>query len=362
MTFAHLFRPDLADAKAYVPPDHAGITVKLDANEAPPNPSPRVRDAVLAAIGRTPLERYPDAQARELKRAIAARTGARAEEIVVGTGSDEVIAIVLTALSRPREKVPQPVMLTVTPSFVMYKITARSLGHKPVEVPLDASWDLDVAQMKRAIELLPPNVVFIATPNNPTGNRMSEGRLREVIVAARDALVVVDEAYVDFASGSARALRAEYPNVAIMGTLSKLGLAALRVGWIEAPAEVARELEKVRLPFNVSATSQAGAIAALGDAWQDVQAHVAAIRRERERVVDGLSAAGAVVTPSEANFVWVKTARPAADVLLGLASGGVLVRSFHAAGGRLAHQLRISIGSPGDNDLMLEAFRACASS
>ena len=357
---AALLRPELADLSPYAPHLPEGIEVRLDANEAPPNPSPHVREVIAEAIAKTQLERYPDARTTALRLAIAKRTGARPEELMIGTGSDEVISLVLTAMSRPRPPAPLPVVLTTTPTFVMYRITARGHGHTPVEVPLDAAWDLDVGAMKRAIEMLPPNVVFIASPNNPTGNKMSDARVLEVLEAAKGSLVIVDEAYIDYASASVRHWRADHPNLAILRTVSKVGLAALRVGWIEAHAELIAELDKVRQPFNVSATSQNAATAVLEHAWDDVCAHVAAVKRERDRVVHEIVKMGVTVTPSDANFVWIKTPQPAAEVFGKLVQKGVLVRSFHHIGGRMTHQLRVTIGSPKDNDRLLEALAACA--
>ncbi|HEX3344957.1 MAG TPA: histidinol-phosphate transaminase [Polyangiaceae bacterium] len=357
-----LLRPELAELASYVPAEHPGVRIRLDANEAPPLASPGVHAAVARAIERAPLERYPDARARELKACIARRTGARAEDLLVGTGSDEVISLVLTALARPRGRAPQAVVLSPTPTFVMYRVTAKAHGLKPVEVPLDAAWDLDVGSMKRAIEMMPPNVVFLASPNNPTGNRMSDERLEAVLDAAGDALVVLDEAYVDYAGESRRGWRAKHPRLAILRTLSKVGLAALRIGWLEADEGLVREIDKARQPFNVSATSQAAAAGVLTDAWDEVRAHVEGVVRERERVARAIgSLEGFSVVPSAANFVWVGTPRPAADVHAALLARGVLVRSFHAAGGRLANRLRVTIGTAAENDALLEALRAVAS-
>ena len=366
---AGLLRPELAELAAYAPPEVPGITVRLDANEAPANRSSAVKEAVASAVSRVALERYPDARARELKSRLAERTGARAEDLLIGTGSDEVISLLMTAFARPRQSArgtrehpPNAVVLAPTPTFVMYRVTSRGHGLTPMDVPLDAAWDLDVASMKRAIEFAAPNLVFIASPNNPTGNRVSEARLREVIAAAGDALVVIDEAYVDFASGgSLRGLRATHDNVAILRTLSKIGLAALRIGWLEADEAIVREVDKVRQPFNVSATSQAAASAVLTEAWDEVRAHIDGVVAERVRVARETDALdqGFTVTPSEANFLWVKTSKPAVEISGALASAGILVRSFHAIGGRLAHQLRITIGSPQENDRLLEALRAC---
>jgi histidinol-phosphate aminotransferase len=351
-------RPELAELSAYVPADPPGIRVRLDANEAP-SPPPTVREVVARAVARTALERYPDARARELKARISERGGAKPDEILLGSGSDEIIGILLTALGRPRDRAPTATVLAPNPTFVMYRITARTNGLKPVEVPLDATWDLDVGSMQRALEMTRPSLVFIASPNNPTSNCMSDDRVAAVIDAAteHDALVVIDEAYADYAGKSLRSWRARYPNLAVMRTLSKIGLAALRVGWLEADEALLREVDKARQPYNVSATSQAAAAAVLAEAWDDVRAMVAGVVRERERVASALrKLEGVDVAASDANFLWVGTIRPAGETYERLLRQGVLVRSFHGAGGRLGNRLRVTIGSPADNDALLEAF------
>lgn len=353
-----LLRPELEELKAYVPHDPPGIRVKLDANEAPPASSRAIKDAVTRAVSTVVLERYPDPRALRLKEAIAKRTGAKPTELLVGSGSDEVISLLLTGLARPRDRAPQPVMLTPAPTFVMYKATARGHGWKPVEVPLDASWDLDLAMTKRAVEMMKPNVVFVASPNNPTGNVMTADRVRGLVEAAATSLVVVDEAYVDYAPASVREWRTDHANLAILRTVSKIGLAALRVGWLEADAPLVAELDKVRQPFNVSATSQAAAAAVLEEAWDDVQRDVQALVKRREEVATAIRALeGFVVTPSGANFLWVKTPGPAVDVWESLVKQGILVRSFHAAGGRLTSQLRITIGTDAENADLVNALR-----
>jgi histidinol-phosphate aminotransferase len=353
-----LFRPELEELKAYAPEVPPGIRIKLDANEAPPSMSPAVRDAVARAISGVALERYPDPRALRLKEAIARRTGAKPSELLVGSGSDEIIALVLTAMARPRERHPQPVVLTPVPTFVMYRVSARGHGHKPVEVPLDPQWDLDVPTMCRAMEMMRPNVVFVASPNNPTGNRMSDDRVGALLAASASAFTIVDEAYGDYdPAGSLRSLRDEHAHLGVLRTVSKVGLAALRVGWLEADAAIVAEVDKVRQPYNVSATSQAAAAAVLEDAWDDVQAdvqRVIAARAELTRAIEAID--GFSVTPSAANFLWVKTAAPVFDALV---AEGVLVRSFHGAGGRLAHQLRITIGTDAENEALVAALQRC---
>jgi histidinol-phosphate aminotransferase len=355
-----LLRPELADLASYVPQLPPGITVKLDANEAPPSRSPAVGAAVARAAAAVALERYPDPRALRLKEAIAKRTGARIEDLLVGTGSDEVIALVVNALARPRRRSIQGVVLTPTPTFVMYRVTARGHGLKPVEVPLDAGWDLEVPTMKRAIDMMSPNVVFVASPNNPTGNRMTASRLEEVVAAADGALAIVDEAYIDYAGPdtSVRPWRARHAHLGVLRTISKCGLAALRVGWLEASESLVFEIDKVRQPFNVSALAQDAAAAVLEDAWDEVQADVRRVVAGRSSLAAAIGDLGGYeVTPSDANFLWVKTPAPAERVFDHLVADGILVRSFHKLGGRLAHQLRITIGTESDHERLLASLR-----
>jgi len=278
----------------------------------------------------------------------------------VGTGSDEVISLLLTALARPRGRGPATVLVP-TPTFVMYRITGRGHGWRVVEVPLDAAWDLDVGGMTKALELMEPNIVFVASPNNPTGNRMTDDRIERVLEAAKGALVVVDEAYADYAGASLRGWRSKHENLAILRTISKLGLAALRIGWLEGPRDVVAAVDKVRQPFNVSATSQAAAAAVMRQAWSAVLEHVGGVQRERERLVAEMRRVERVTPlPTDANFVWVKTEKPAGEVHAGLLAQGVLVRSFHAVGGRLGMHLRVTVGTPAENDAFLDALRRVA--
>lgn len=403
-SIGQLLRPELADLVAYVPHDPPGIEVKLDANEAPPV-SAAVREVVARAIASVALERYPDPRALRLKEAIAKRTGAKVDDLLVGTGSDEVIGLVTNALAWPRRRNTQGVILTPTPTFVMYRITARAHGLKPVEVPLDASWDLDVAMTKKAIAMMQPSVVFVASPNNPTGNGMSADRLEEIVRAAGGAgaggsdkrsgtgpatamaagektksglamaammlsatgtdsgqggaFVIVDEAYVDYSGpgASVRTWRERYPHLGILRTVSKVGLAALRVGWLEADSGLVAEIDKTRQPFNVSATSQIAAAAVLEDAWDEVQGGVARVVAAREKLSAAIAALeGFSVTPSAANFVWVKTPIASEKVQEHLAKDGILVRSFHKSGGRLGAQLRITVGEDAQHDRLLASL------
>jgi histidinol-phosphate aminotransferase len=357
--FAPLLRQDLAELRSYEPRAGA-FDVRLDANEAPPLLSPNASRRLAEAMIPAGLTRYPDARATELRAAIAARVGASPEEILVGVGSDEVIALLLTALDRPRAGATAPTIVAPSPTFVMYRLSARARGFRVIEVPLDAAWDLDVSAMRRAIELARPNIVFIATPNNPTGRSMSLDRIEALVVAAHDALVVIDEAYVDFAAQKQAHLLRKHPNVALLRTLSKVGFAALRVGFLVAPAELVAEIDKVRQPYNVPVPSQLGATFVLRHLGEELDRMVAAIVTERERLAAGLASRGLAVTPSDANFLWVETKGPAGELTEALAARGVLIKSFHASGGRLARRVRITVGLPAENDRLLDEIDRCA--
>jgi len=357
--FAAILRPELAELQAYLP--HAGrFPVRLDANEAPALLSEGARRRLAEALACTHWERYPDPRASELRAAIADSLGVAPERLLIGTGSDEVIALLLTALDRPRRPGHPASIVTTSPTFVMYRLSARARGMRSVEVPLDAQWDLDQRGLLRAIEFAEPNVVFLATPNNPTGTAMSRSRIEAVIEAAPNALVVIDEAYADYADHSNLDLVDRYPNVAVIRTLSKIGFAALRVGWLVGPEELVREVDKVRQPYNLSVPSQTLATLVLRELGEEVRGIVRQVVAERERLRDAIaSLPGFAVSPSQANFLWVRTPVPAENVHRGLAEQGVLVRSFHAAGGRLAHQLRITVGTPSENEKLLEALARC---
>jgi histidinol-phosphate aminotransferase len=356
--FASLLREDLAALHAYAPRPGA-FAVRLDANEPPPLLSAEASAALARALVPPQWNRYPDARANELRAAVAARCEASPEEVLVGAGSDEVIALLLTALCRPRAGRPAPVVLTPSPTFSMYRLSARVRGFEVVEVPLDAGWDLDVAAMQRAAEAARPNVIFVATPNNPTGRCMSPDRLEALALAAPDALLVVDEAYVDFARGDQMRLRRAHPNVAVLRTLSKVGFASLRVGWLVGPADLVAEIDKARQPYNLAVPSQRGAVYVLEHLGDEVARSCAAVVAERERLAAGLARLGLGVTPSDANFLWVETKGPAGELCEALAARGVLIKSFQGGGGRLSRRARVTVGLPEENDRLLEEIARC---
>ncbi len=354
-SITQLSRPELAELSPYLP-DLASYRVRLDANEAPPIMTRAAKERIAQAMASGAWERYPDPSLGALRAAIAASLGVTPAEILPGVGSDEVISLLLTAFVRSPSG-GEATVLTTTPSFVMYRMSARCRGLRVLEVPLDASWDLSLDALRSAIAMAPPSLVFIASPNNPTGNLMSPERLEALIAAAPQALVVIDEAYIAYSDRDQLDFYRRHANVAILRTLSKVGFAAFRLGFLVARPDVVAELDKVRLPYNVPTPTQRVAELAFGELAPEIARISREVVAERTRLAGRLAGlSGFEPTPSQANFLWVKCSKPAAELYEALKQRGILVRSFHARGGRLANQLRITIGAPTENDELLAAL------
>jgi histidinol-phosphate aminotransferase len=344
---------------AYHVPAPPLVRAKLDANELPhPLPS-ELRARLGAALAEVALERYPDAAARALRDVVAGQLAVAPDQLVFGNGSDELIAMLTAAFAAPRGD-RSAAILYPTPSFVYYRLAAVARGVEAIEVPLDARWQLDEAAMHDAVARHRPSVVFLALPNNPTGTLWRRGFALALAAAHRDLVVVADEAYVAYAGDSSLPDLAAHPNLVIMRTLSKIGLAGLRVGYtISAPA-IAHLLEKVRPPYNLSALDQRAALFALTEAAAWSTARVADVIAERARLAAALATLpGLEVFPSAANLVLVRAgAGRATTIWQGLAARGILVRNFDRPGpGPLAGCLRISIGTADENAALLDALR-----
>jgi len=353
--------PAAAALSPYVPADPPGILHRLDANEAPAAMLRELQPTLERALASVSSARYPDACGTALRGSLARWLGSSAERFVLGSGSDEIIAMLVTAFSRAREGRERPVLVIPSPTFVMYRATALLHGFEVVEVPLDAAFSIDEVAMRAAIDAHAPNLVFLASPNNPTAAALPPDLAPRLAAQAPRSIVVLDEAYGPFSARQAKRSDAEPENLVRMGTLSKIGLAALRVGWLEAAPAVARVVDVVRLPFNTSATSQALAAAVL-DAHAPLLGQIACkLVAERERVAAALRAHdGVTVHPSDANFLWLEVAGSAAEIWSALVAEGVLVRSFAGKGGRLDHCLRVTIGDVEANDAFLAAWAKVA--
>lgn len=356
ISFRDRLRPELTELRAYHIP--AGdVAVKLDANENPYRLSDAARAELATELAKVDLHRYPDPRATRLREILAEQLHVTTEQVLMGNGVDEIISLVCTAFARPSRDRAQAAVLYPWPSFVMFRITARGHGLRTVEVPLDDAWQLPVDATLAALEAEDPGVVFLPTPNNPTGNKLDAETMRAVIETSPSRLTIIDEAYYDFSRATLVPLVNAFPGVAVFRTLSKVGLAGLRVGALIARAELVAEIDKVRQPYNMNALSQRAAELALTRFKDELATQAARIVADREKLRVALQGfKGLTVYPSDANFLLLRVA-DAAAVWRGLLDRGVLVRNLDAPGA-LAGCLRVTVGTPDENQRFLEALGA----
>ncbi len=336
----------LRGSAAYHVPKPPRLIAKLDANELPFGLPAELRAKLGAALAEVPLERYPDAQAAKLRAILARQLGVAGEQLVFGNGSDELIAMLCNAFAGP--------ILFPATSFVYYKLAAIARGLPAIEVPLTAEFELDEAAVEAAIAEHRPSVVYLALPNNPTGTLWRIDFALELAARHRDTVIVSDEAYVAYSGVSNLPQLAAHPNLVVMRTLSKIGLAGLRVGFtISAPA-IAAVLEKVRPPYNLSSLDQRAAELVLEHASEWCAQRAADVVDERARLAEALTALGLHVYPSRANLVLVRFP-DGAGTYAKLSAAGISVRSFGDAG-PLANCLRITVGTAAETDALLRAL------
>jgi len=351
-----VIRPEIQALSAYHVPDATGL-IKLDAMENPYGWPDDLRDAWLAELRGVSLNRYPDPKGRELEAALRAAMAIPADAaVLLGNGSDELIQMLALAVTAPEPGRPTTV-LSVDPGFVMYRMIGLLAGLDYVGVPLQADdFALDLDAVIAAVERHRPALTFIAYPNNPTGNLFDAAAI-EAIIEAAPGLVIVDEAYAPFADASFLASVSRWPNLLVMRTVSKMGLAGLRLGYLAGPPEIVDQIDKTRLPYNVNCLTQASAAFALRHrAVLDEQTE--AIRSERARLLDALSRLeGLRPYPSQANFILVRTAAgQAGAVFERLRAHGILIKNLDGAHDQLADCLRITVGRPDENDALLTAL------
>jgi histidinol-phosphate aminotransferase len=339
MNIKKLVRKEVAALQAYNAKE-VPCRIKLDANE-----SPYGFAAAIKAASKISTNRYPDPEAGELKGLLAKNLRIRPENILQGNGSDELIYYLITTFGGP--------VLFPVPTFSMYGIIAQALGQAGCAVRLDENFDLDLRQMLSAIKKEKPKLVFLSSPNNPTGNCFSAGKILAVIEASKG-IVVVDEAYQPFSSEKGfLPLMKDYKNLVIMRTLSKTGLAALRLGFIIGSPEIIEEVNKVRLPFNVNSLSQAVAVAALKEQKQ-LDGFLKEIISERDIMLRELEKIpGIRPFQSEANFILFEVKDP--DSVYGrLLKKGILVRNLSNV---VRGCLRVTVGTSGENAAFLAALK-----
>ncbi|MGZ8209237.1 MAG: histidinol-phosphate transaminase [Burkholderiales bacterium] len=346
-----IIRDEIRALSAYHVSPAAGM-VKLDAMENPyPLPQP-VREEIASLVARAEVNRYPDASAAALKaRLCSVLHVPPGMKLVLGNGSDEIIQMLMLATARPGA-----VVLGLEPSFVMFRLIASFCGMRYVGVPLAPDFSLDERRMAAAIEEHAPALVFIAYPNNPTGNLFDRKAIEGVLKSAPGA-VVIDEAYHAFAGRTYMDRLSECENLLVMRTLSKSGLAGLRLGLLAGSGAWLDHVEKVRLPYNVGVLTQLVAEKALQH-QELLDSQAAAIRAERARLMKELEqTSGAAPFPSDANFILFRV--PAADAVFNaLKMRGVLIKNLNGSHPALGNCLRVTVGTPDENDRFLNALRA----
>jgi histidinol-phosphate aminotransferase len=347
-------RQDIQGMHAYAIQDSEGM-VKLDAMENPHRLPPALQAELGRRLGALALNRYPDGRVNDLRAALATYAGMpEGFDIMLGNGSDELIALAALACD-----VPGAAILAPVPGFVMYAMSAQLQGLAFHGVPLTPDFELDEAAMLTAIAQHKPSIVYLAYPNNPTANQWNDGVVEKIIEAqgAQGGLVVMDEAYQPFASRSYIDRITRHDHVLLMRTLSKFGLAGARLGYLIGPKALVAEFDKVRPPYNVSVLNCECALFALEHV--DVFAAQAAdIRDQRARLMAALAALpGVRPFPSDANMILVRVpdAQKAFD---GMKARGVLVKNVSKMHPLLANCLRLTVGTADENAQMMAALKA----
>lgn len=348
-----LIRDEIKALSAYHVPPAVGM-VKLDAMENPFSWSDELKSLWLKKLEVTSINRYPDPNAQPVKDSLRLLMGINDKyELMLGNGSDEIIQILAMAVAKPDRVVMAP-----EPSFVMYKMIATFVGMQYVGVPLNEAFELDLDATLKAIEQHQPALIFLAQPNNPTGTLYSRTQIQAIIEAAHG-LVVIDEAYMAFTDSDYLDVLDVYDNVVVMRTLSKVGLAGLRLGVLVGAPEWISEFEKIRLPYNINVLTQASVEFALAH-YDVLQQQTALLRQQRKILAAELKAhvPHQRIWPSEANFILIRMEQgQARSVFEKLKAVGILVKCLDGAHPALTDCLRLTVGSPEENQLLLAALK-----
>lgn len=357
----NIIRPDVRVLAAYHVPDATGF-VKLDAMENPYILPDELRNELARRLADVAMNRYPVPSYTALKAMICSKLGVPVGfDVILGNGSDELITLLSVACAKPGAKVLAP-----TPGFVMYAMSAQFAGLEFVSVPLRPDFTLDKAAMLAAIAQHKPAITYLAYPNNPTGNLFDAADMAEIIRAVGDTgIVVVDEAYQPFAQASFMSRLPEFDNLVVMRTVSKLGLAGIRLGYMSASPALLAEFDKVRPPYNVNVLTQAAAEFVLTHV-DVLDGQAAALRAERGRLAAALMATpGIEVFSSAANFLLIRVKAVNADantVFSRLLDRKVLIKNVGKMHPLLENCLRVTVGTPEENRLFLDALQASLAS
>jgi histidinol-phosphate aminotransferase len=349
-------RPVIKNIQAYHVADASGL-VKLDAMENPFPLTDELKTQLQARLGMAALNRYPDPSAAALQKRLAdVMQVPDGKAIVLGNGSDELIQMLAMAVADHEDG--GVCLMSFDPGFVMYRMIADFVGVHYVGVSLNEDFTLDMEAVRHSIKQHQPAIIFIAYPNNPSANCYRESDIEEIISLA-PGMVILDEAYHPFAGTSFMQRLTEFDNLLVMRTVSKMGLAGLRLGLLCGHPDIIREIDKIRLPYNINVLTQVAAEFVL-DNVEVLDAQAALIRDERENLLAAMAAiTGLEVFPSQANFILFRVLdRPAVRVFDSIRESGVLIKDMKADEGLLKNCLRVTVGTADENRLFLDALNA----
>ena len=351
----HTLRADVRDMHAYAVQPSDGF-IKLDTMENPHRLPPALRQALGERLAQVAINRYPASRIDDLKVALAAHAGLPEDcALTLGNGSDEIITLLSMACD-----VPGAVVLAPVPGFVMYDMSARLQGLRFAGVPLKADFELDLPAMRAAIEQHRPALVYLAYPNNPTANLWDAAAVEQVIAAVgvQHGLVVMDEAYQPFASRDSMAWLRMHEHVLVMRTMSKFGLAGVRIGYLMGRSALVAQIDKLRPPFNVGVLNAEAALFALEHADEYAQ-QAQSIREQRQRLFAALQALpGVQAFPSDANMVLARVP-DAARSFAALKARSILIKNVSAMHPLLANCLRLTVGTPDETGQLIAALKEC---
>ena len=337
------------EIKSYIVPE-IECEVKLDGNESPFELIPEIKNEIFDKILLTKLNRYPNSNATGLKKAASKHYNLSEDNILFGNGSDELIQMLIETFTGKSATVLVP-----SPTFSMYKLTSIVLGKTVIEVELDQNFDIDLELTLKYIKERDPDLFFLSTPNNPTGNSFSKEKIT-TILGSTSGLVIVDEAYFDYHGETFIPLLKEFDNLIVLRTMSKIGFASVRLGILFANSSLVDELNKARLPYNINSITQLISEVVISN-YLLLEANFSKIKQERNLMYEKLKKLPNIkVFPSDANFFLIKV--PDADSYFNkLAEQGILVRNLNDSP-RLDNCLRVTIGTSSENLKFLDTFSA----
>ncbi len=353
-----LIRPSVRKIHEYTLRQY-DFEVKLNQNESPFDLPDWLKNEIVSELRDLSWNRYPGFNNQRLTEKLARHIGVAPDSILLGNGSNELLQLLVSASLEKEDTI-----LLVTPTFLIYKQLAEIAGADILEVEFNEDWSFPVTQITEKLAEKEVRLCVLCSPNSPTGVTLDPTGLEQVAQAC-DGILLVDEAYFEFAETGALALQSSYPNIVVARTFSKaMGLAGLRLGYLVAEAALAGELRKAKLPYNLNIATELAACKLL-EHYQVIEENIRILNAERDRVANALRGLpGVTVFPSHANFLMIETAHASGVVLNKLLEKGVLVRDISGYHPRLKNKLRLSIGTAEENEKLLAGLTemfACGS-